>query len=1009
VKPSTSEVVKSAVEISQVRPQSSLGSKSAGPRWLELAGLGAMLALLGWVGWWVFWGWRFESDLSQARQLMKSNRFDAAKRILSRLPSPWYGQPEVVYRIGLCERAQGNIQAAVAAWSRVDSHSPWYTQAGLARASALVTELGRFSDAETLLLSLMRDPGAARDDVRNTLSELYFWEGRRGAIRRLLERDYRFAADPVLELRSHWRVDNAVTLLEKVRFEVDQASRFAPNDDRVWLAQANVATQTGRFAEALGWLDRCVQARPLDSAVWRARLDWARAAGNLTEARRAMAFVPAQELTDDEQLELRAWIASRTQNPQAERDALERLVSIVHAPAHFERLATVAWDSGQHERARSLRQRKAELDVAKDRYRLLLEGSITPEHFAELANIAEMLGRRFEAQGWWSLRARSAPSDRLASQAISRLVRQPLTAPPGDHFMLAQLFLDLDPELQSATNNPRIAYPPQLGISPCFVDLAARAGLRFVFDNGVSRLHQLPETMAGGVALLDYDGDGWLDVYVVQGGAFPPSADRPAAGDRLFRNRGNGTFEDASERSGIARMTGGFSHGVTVGDIDNDGHPDLFVTRWRAYALYRNRGDGTFEDITDRAGLGGDRDWPTSAALADFDNDGDLDLYVCHYLVWDSDHPVRCPRKKLAGARERVESEEEYTYCDPRAFAALPDRLFRNDGSRFVDVTKEAGIVDPNGRGLGIVAADFDQDGRVDLFVANDTTANYIWHNLGGMRFEDAGVASGVACNADGAFQAGMGTACGDLDGDGLPDLLVTNFYGESTTLFRNIGSGAFTDQTVAMGLAGPSRFLLGFGIALLDANNDGFLDIATANGHVNDDRPKYPYQMPASLFLGDKNGRVSDATAAAGEPWSVPRIGRGLAVGDLDNDGRIDVVLVPQQTPLDYFHNQTEGGHAVAFELEGTLSNRDAIGAVVTLTTSGRRRRRIWRCGGGSYQSASSPRIHFGLANDMVEQIEVQWPSGKVDRYGPVEADRCFRLREGAPKPVLLREFAAR
>ncbi len=977
-------------------------------RCLGIVGITAIVAMLSWVGWWAFWAWRFESELSRVRRLMDADRFREAKRSLLHLPSPWAGQPEVVYRLGVCEHAGGNVQAALAAWLRVESHSPWFVRAGLARAGTLVGDLGRFSDAEKLLESLMREPGASRDEVRHTLSELYFWEGRRGAMRRLLERGYRLAADPVLELRDHWRVDNAVTLLEKVRWEVDRASRLAPLDDRVWLAQASLATQTGRFAEALRWLDRCVERRPRDPAVWRARLDWARAAGNLAAARRAMVLVPAEELTESERLDLRGWLASRIGNTRAERDALDRLVTIVPDSAALERLAVLAWDTGQHERARALRRRKAALDAAKDRYRLLLDGTIGPELFAELAGLAESLGRRFEAQGWWSLRARFAPGDQLASQAVSRFAHQPEPASAGAQVTLAELLSELDPELKTASNRPQATQPPPGGALPRFADLAATAGLRFVFDNGRSHLRQIPETTAGGVGLLDYDGDGWLDIYVVQGGAFPPRADRPNTGDRLFRNRGDGTFEDASDRSGISRLKRGFGLGVTVGDIDNDGHPDLFITRWRSYALYRNRGDGTFEDITDRAGLGGERDWPSSAAFADLDNDGDLDLYVCHYLVWDADHPTLCPRKTFAAANERVEPEQQYNYCTPRPFAARSDHLFRNDGGRFVDVTKEAGIVDANGRGLGVVAADLDEDGRVDLFVANDTTANYLWHNLGGMKFEEAGVASGVACNADGAFQAGMGTACGDLDGDGLPDLFVTNFYGESTTFFRNLGSCAFADQTTAIGLAAPSRFLLGFGIVLLDANNDGRLDLATANGHVNDDRPDYPYQMPASLFLGGTDGRLNDVTAAAGEPWTVPRVARGLAVGDLDNDGRIDVVLLPQQSPLGYFHNQTKAGHAVSFELEGTRSNRDAIGAVVTITAAGRRRR-AWRYGGGSFQSASGPRILFGLGGDRIEKVEVRWPSGQVDRYGPVERDRCYRLREGASIPVSLRSFPNR
>jgi hypothetical protein len=615
-----------------------------------------------------------------------------------------------------------------------------------------------------------------------------------------------------------------------------------------------------------------------------------------------------------------------------------------------------------------------------------------------------VLGRDFEAQGWWRLRARFVPADRQAAAALSRPRRRPEPPPPAGGATLAELLADLDPEVRHRPGRAEseTAGPAARGAQPRFLDRAEAAGLRFVFDNGRSPLRQIPETTTGGVGLLDYDGDGWLDVYLVQGGAFPPDPARPHTGDRLFRNRGDGTFEDATEQSGIAGMRRGFGHGVTVGDFDNDGDPDLFITRWRSYALYRNDGQGRFEDITERAGLGGDRDWPTSAAFADLDHDGDLDLYVCHYLRWDAEHPKLCDRSTFAAPSERVEPGQNYNYCNPRGFPALADHLFRNDAGRFVEVTAAAGLVERSGRGLGVVAADLDDDGRVDLFVANDTTANYLWRNLGGMTFAEEGTPAGVACNASGAFQAGMGTALGDLDGDGRPDLFVTNFYGESTTFFRNLGSGMFTDHTAAVGLAGPSRFLLGFGIVAFDANNDGWLDLATANGHVNDDRPDYPYAMPASLLIGGRDGRLTDVSDAAGDPWTVPRVARGLAVGDLDNDGRLDVVILAQQSPLAYLHNQTAGGHFVTFLLEGTQSNRDAIGAVVTVTASGRHRR-AWRIGGGSYQSASDPRIHFGLAGDPIEGVEVRWPSGRVDRFAHLEADRGYRLREGDTAPALL------
>ena len=404
--------------------------------------------------------------------------------------------------------------------------------------------------------------------------------------------------------------------------------------------------------------------------------------------------------------------------------------------------------------------------------------------------------------------------------------------------------------------------------------------------------------------------------------------------------------------SGLAKLPGGYGHGVAVGDYDNDGRPDLFVTRWRSYALYHNLGQGRFEDATAAAGLGGDRDWPTSAAWADLDNDGDLDLYVCHYLKWDELKPTLCSNPQ----------KTENTYCDPRFFPALSDHFFRNDAGRFVDVTSQTGFVDQDGRGLGVVAADFDGDGKIDLFVANDTTANFFLRNLGGFHFIEQGQESGLAANATGGYQAGMGVACADFDGDGRLDLAVTNFYGESTTLYQNLGRGLFTDRTAVAGLGAPTRFLLGFGLTAVDANNDGFPDLAQANGHVADFRPMTPYAMPAQLFLGDENGRFVDVSEQAGPPWKSPRLGRGLAAGDFDNDGRIDLLLVADNAPLTLLHNQSANqNHFLVIALEGTSSNRDGVGAQVAVTAAGKTRIAA-RFGGGSYLSASDHRLFFGL-----------------------------------------------
>ena len=479
--------------------------------------------------------------------------------------------------------------------------------------------------------------------------------------------------------------------------------------------------------------------------------------------------------------------------------------------------------------------------------------------------------------------------------------------------------------------------------------------------------------------------DGWLDVYLPQGGAFPDGPAPDDSGDRLFRNLGDGSFEDATEAAGFPRSSRGYGLGIAVGDFDNDRFPDLFITRFDAYELWRNRGDGTFEDVTESSGLDLPADWPTSAAWADLDGDGDLDLYVCHYLRWDVERPRTCVDQETGRP----------IYCDPLLFEAVPDRLFRNDGGRFVDVAEQAGIIDRDGRGLGVVAADLDGDRLVDLYVANDLTANFLFMNRGGLRFEEAGELAGVASNAGGGYQAGMGVACGDLDGDGRPDLGVTNFYGEGTTIYRNLGDGIFADASNAFGMA-PSRYLLGFGLAFLDVNNDGHLDLAAANGMVNDSTPLYSYAMPAQLLLGGPGGRLTDVTDRAGPCWTTPRVGRGLAVGDLDNDGRVDVLIVPQDGPLALFRNRTDGGHFVTFRLEGSASSRDAVGARVAVTADGRRRV-AWRHGGQSYQSSIDPRLHFGLGPiEAPVSVEVAWPSGRVDRHDALPVDAGYLLREG-------------
>jgi tetratricopeptide (TPR) repeat protein len=989
---------------------------------------------------------RCRALLDEARHEIDEGRFATARTRLDTLLKRRPAWDEARYNLGVCEYAQKHLQAAWDAFERVPSDSPWAGWRDV-RLSRIALDRGRFSDCEDLLLRALHRSGPHVAEARWGLVLLLRMQGRFDEARHLLQAGFHQMSSPIVTLQRLYKLDTAAFPTEGMHRALERAGQQAPDDDRVWLAQAHLAIRVGDFAKAKAWLDRCHARRPDDLAVWRMTLEWALGADRPEDVLRTLPHLPANQEPEGRVHALRAWLASRQNDRETERRELKQWVELnpVDGPAR-QRLADLEWESGHAAEAGALRRAARTIDELRKEYGRLLAADAPESHAAELARLAVQLGRRFDAARWEAVAPAGLPH---AQPAAAPTLSDPI--PPRDHASgqtLADLLLDFD-----ALKNPgarsefRPAEPPP--VIPRFVDDAATSGLTFVHESGAAHGRLIPPvTASGGVGLLDFDGDGWLDVYLVQGGPFPPipnpdpnrnrnpnrdpsrnpnpnrnrhpdldrdpnlasasgspnanaapssrsvdDRDRHVAaapGDRLYRNRGDGTFEDVTARAGITAFPHGYGMGVAVGDYDNDGRPDLFVTRWRSYALYHNRGDGTFEDATARADLGGDRDWPTSAAFADLDNDGDLDLYVCHYLKWDENDPRSCSDP----------SDPTIYHCLPLDFEALPDHVFRNDNGRFIDVTGQAGIEDRNGRGLGVLAADLDGDGRVDLFVANDLSANYLFRNKGGFCFEEVAHAAGVAGNATGSYQAGMGVACADVDGDGRLDLAVTNFYNESTTFFRNLGQGFFSDQTAAIGLAIPSRYQLGFGIAFLDANNDGWSDLITANGHVFDGRPQFPWKMPVQLFLNDGHARLMDVSAQAGSPFPTLRLGRALAAGDLDNDGRIDALVVSQDDPIAFFHNQTDGGHFLTLRLEGTTSNRDAVGAVVSVHYGGCIRSAP-RLGGASYQSSGDPRLHFGLGTArQADRVEVRWPSGRVDQYSNLPADADYLLREGEPKP---------
>jgi enediyne biosynthesis protein E4 len=544
---------------------------------------------------------------------------------------------------------------------------------------------------------------------------------------------------------------------------------------------------------------------------------------------------------------------------------------------------------------------------------------------------------------------------------------------------------------------------------PLFVDGAAAAGLSFTHVNGAAGHFLFPELIGSGVALIDYDNDGDLDVFLVQGGPFQRDAKPPGRGQppsRLFRNdlpkaAGRGPrklqFTDVTARAGVGLLAYGM--GAAVADYDNDGDLDLFVTSFGPETLYRNNGDGTFTDVTASAGVS-DPLWSTSAAFLDYDRDGDLDLFVANYVDFT-----------IAGNKSCADALGARDYCAPRAYRPVPDRLYRNEGNgRFADVTENAGISKADGNGLGVSAGDYNGDGWLDLYVANDATPNQLWMNRRDGTFADEALLSGAALNAAGNPEGSMGIASGDADGDGDEDLFVTNLIGESFVLYRNDGRGNFEDVRIEAGLAAPTGAFTGFGTDWLDYDNDGWLDLFVANGAVNvmeaqRGQPS-PFQMRNQLFRNTGGGRFAETSAAAGPEFARTGVSRGAAFGDIDNDGDVDVVVTTNNGPVRLLINQTRpagsgqagsGSHWLQVAAVQAQGNRFGFGALVGVERAGRPT--LWRRvkTDGSYLSASDPRVHFGLGSSpALEAVVVQWPDGHRERWTGLAGDQLTTLRRG-------------
>ena len=520
------------------------------------------------------------------------------------------------------------------------------------------------------------------------------------------------------------------------------------------------------------------------------------------------------------------------------------------------------------------------------------------------------------------------------------------------------------------------------------VDVTAAAGIQFQHNNGAFGGKLLPETLGAGCAFLDYDGDGWQDILLINGTDWPGHK-RKTSTLKLYRNNRNGSFVDMTKAAGLDVEMYGM--GVAVGDFNNDGFPDLLITAVGQNRLFQNTGKGTFVDVTRTSGLAGRTAFSTSALWFDYDRDGLLDLFVCNYVRWSIEHDVSCSN-----------DGKQKSYCTPEAYRGDTCWLFRNRGDgTFEDVTATSGLFDTSSKSLGAAILDIDNDGWLDLFVANDTQPNKLYRNQRNGTFKEIGVASGVAFSTEGKARAGMGVDSAYLGNALSPTLVTTNFDNEMIGLYRPTAPGTYEDVATRAGVGGPSRTTLGFGCLFTDLDLDGNQDLIVVNGHIDQTvrniQGHVGYAQPPHLFLSDGQGAFRDVASAAGDGFATPKVGRGLAYGDFDRDGDVDVLLTTNGGQAYLFRNdQLSGNRSIRLHLIGTKSNRDAIGATVRIFHDGTFQTRMVKSG-SSYLSQSEFPVTFGVGRrDKVERIVIAWPSGRVEEFKDTASGRTYQCTEG-------------
>jgi enediyne biosynthesis protein E4 len=521
-----------------------------------------------------------------------------------------------------------------------------------------------------------------------------------------------------------------------------------------------------------------------------------------------------------------------------------------------------------------------------------------------------------------------------------------------------------------------------------FENAAPGNGIDFVLRNDASGRKYQVETVLGGLGVIDFDRDGWPDLYCTNGAALPSlQKSDPKFFNRLYRNNRDGTFSDVTHKAGVQGH--GYEMGVAVGDYNNDGFEDLYVLGVHGNTLYRNNGDGTFTDVTQAAGVGGatakgHKLWSVAAAWVDYDNDGRLDLVVSNYCDWSPGEDPVCGGLNQA----------DRAYCHPDKYRAEPVLLYHNNGDgTFTEMSEKAGIGNLLGKGMGIAISDYDGDGRPDIFIANDNDRNLLIRNMGGGKLKEVGMQAGIAYNGDGRQISGMGADFRDFNGDGLPDIMMTGLRNETFELFRNNGKGGFDDASASSGLLALSRDWSGWSCGFTDFDNDGCLDIFLACGGVEMNEPQI------NRVLQNAGGKFVDVSSGAGQDFQLARVHRGAAFADFDNDGRIDVAVTSINGPVELWMNRTPMQHWLQLKLEGTRSNASGIGAKIVCRSSQRTQTCMVSSSVG-YGCSSDSRVHFGLAEERTVSLEIHWPSGTVQRMRDVKCDQRLSIQEPSPKP---------